>query len=356
MNATQMDAATAGIVSWAKTLLGIDSPTGYTARAADWLMQQLRALGFSPETTVKGSVRVLLGGEGEPVVLGAHVDTLGAMVAEVKSSGRLRVTPLGGLNANNVETENCRVYTRGGRVYTGTFQLCNASIHVNPEYAETKRSFDTLEVLLDEPVDSAEQTRALGIEIGDIVCAEPRTILTDSGYFKSRFIDDKMSAAVLLGVARAVADGKLRLGRKTYLAFTVYEEVGHGCAGIVPPDAAEVLSVDMGCVGNGLQCTERQVSICAKDSAGPYNYTVTSKLIRLAQENGIPYAVDIYPRYGSDADAALSAGYEVRHGLIGQGVYASHGYERTHIEGIKATYDLLCAYLQAGPGEEGEAQ
>ena len=134
-----------------------------------------------------------------------------------------------------------------------------------------------MEILLDENVDTKKGVAELGVQAGDIIAMDPRTTVTPSGYIKSRFLDDKLSAAILLGLAREVSEGRVLLARKVYLLFTVYEEVGHGGA-FVPADTLDMLSVDMGCVGDDLGCTERMVSICAKDSGGPYNYDVVSDL------------------------------------------------------------------------------
>ena len=331
----------------AARLLSIDSPTGFTKAAAQWVKEAFEALGFPARITVKGGVLVDLGGEGtdDALLLSAHTDTLGCMVAEIKGNGRLRLTGLGGMNANNAEAENVRVHTRGGRVIEGTLQLCNASVHVNGDYSTAKRSWDTTEVVLDEDVKSADESRALGLEVGDIVCFDPRTRRTASGYLKSRFLDDKLSVGCLLGFAKYLADNKIAPARKVYAHVTVYEEVGHGGSASVPAGVTEAIAVDMGCVGDGLQCTERQVSICAKDSGGPYSYEVVGKLIDAAKKTGADYAVDIYPYYGSDVEATLHAGADIRHGLIGPGVYASHGYERSHIDGVRSTLSLLCGYL-----------
>ena len=335
--------------SWQQTeqLLSIDSPAGYTDYAALWLKSSFEMLGFPSSITTKGGVLVDLGGEDcdDGLLLAAHADTLGGMVAEVKGNGALRLSPLGGINANNAEAENVRVYTRSGKVLEGTFQLCNASIHVNGDYNTIKRGFDTMEVVLDEDVHSAADTRKLGIEVGDIVCFDPRTRRTQSGYLKSRFLDDKLSVGILLGFARYIADNRILLKRRTYIHITVYEEVGHGGAASVPAGVTEAISVDMGCVGDGLACTEHQVSICAKDSGGPYSYQVVGKLIEAAKKMEADYAVDVYPRYGSDVETTLCAGFDLRHGLIGPGVYASHGYERSHIDGVYNTLKLLCGYL-----------
>ncbi len=335
--------------AWEQTaaLLAIDSPSGYTQKAAQWVADAFTALGFAAQRTAKGGVLVDLGGEDtrDGLLLEAHVDTLGGMVAEVKGNGRLRLTPLGGMNANNAEAENVRIYTRGGRVIEGTCQLCDASVHVNGEYSAAARKWDTVEIVPDEPVTSAADTRALGIEVGDIVCFDPRTRRTESGYLKSRFLDDKLSVGILLGFARYLHDGNITPARRVYVHVTVYEEVGHGGSASVPEGVTEAISVDMGCVGNGLQCTERQVSICAKDSGGPYSYEVVGKLIEAARQTQADYAVDVYPYYGSDVEATLRGGADIRHGLIGAGVYASHGYERSHIDGVWNTLKVLRGYL-----------
>lgn len=331
----------------AAALLAIDSPSGFTKNAASWVKASFEALGFSAQITTKGGVLVDLGGtdRDNALLLDAHTDTLGGMVCQVKPNGRLKITNIGGMRAENSEAENLRVYTRDGRVYEGTLQLTNASVHVNPDYKTAKRDFDTTEVVLDEAVSSAEDVRKLGIEVGDFVCFDPRTRRTASGYLKSRFLDDKLSVGILLGFAKYLSDNAVTLSRKTYVHVTVYEEVGHGAAASVPAGVTEAISVDMGCIGDGLSCTEKQVSICAKDSAGPYNYDVVGKLIEAAKKTGADYAVDVYPFYGSDVDATLNAGFDIRHGLIGPGVYASHGYERSHIDGVYNTLKVLCGYL-----------
>ena len=335
--------------SWEMTeqLLSIDSPSGFTDKAAQWVKQAFQILGFEATLTRKGGVLVDLGGtdENDGLLLEAHADTLGCMVATVKGNGRLKVTNLGGMSPNNAEAENVWVYTRDGRVYDGTCQLCNASVHVNGDYASAKRSFDTLEIVLDEDVSSAEAVKELGIQVGDIVCFDPRTRRTASGYLKSRFLDDKLSVGILLGFAKYLKDNAIVPARKVWAHITVYEEVGHGGSSSVPAGITEAISVDMGCVGEGLQCTEKQVSICAKDSGGPYSYSVVGKLIEAAKKTGADYAVDVYPHYGSDVEATLRSGADIRHGLIGAGVYASHGYERSHIDGVLNTLKVLKGYL-----------
>lgn len=335
--------------AWEKTaaLLAIDSPSGFTDRAAKWVCGEFQQMGFNAYLTAKGGVIVDFGGEAadNALLLEAHADTLGGMVAQIKSTGCLKLTNLGGMNANNAEAENVRIYTRSGRVYEGTCQLHDPSIHVNGGYNDAKRSWDSVEVVLDEDVHSAADVRALGIEVGDVVCFDPRTRRTASGYLKSRFLDDKLSVGILMGFAKYVKDNALTPARRVYAHITVYEEVGHGGCGSVPEGVTEAISVDMGCVGDGLTCTERQVSICAKDSGGPYSYGVVGKLIEAAKKTGADYAVDVYPHYGSDVEATLRAGHDIRHGLIGAGVFASHGYERSHIDGVYNTLKVLCGYL-----------
>jgi len=335
--------------SWeqAAALLAVDSPSCFTGMASQWVKKAFETLGYAPVITNKGGVIVDLGGEdaNDGLLLSAHADTLGAMVCEVKSNGRLKVQNLGGMRPENSEAENVRVYTRGGAVIEGTLQLCNASVHVNPAYADTKREWGNMEVVLDEDVHNAEDTRKLGIEVGDIVCFDPKTRRTASGYLKSRFLDDKLSVGILLGFAKYLADNKIVPARRTYLHITVFEEVGHGGSASVPAGVTEAIAVDMGCVGDGLACTEKQVSICVKDSGGPYHYDVVTKLINAAKATGADYALDVYPRYSSDVEATLSAGFDIRHGLIGPGVYASHGYERSHIDGVYNSLLVLAGYL-----------
>lgn len=334
-------------VEQALELLAIPSPSGYTGEAANWLVRSFEKMGYQPKATVKGGVIVDLGGreKGNAVMLQSHIDTLGGMVAEIKSDGRLRIVPVGSLNPNNAETENCTVITKFSGVREGTFQLINASTHVNKQYSETLRKFEGMEVVLDEDVNDREDVEALGISPGDFVCFEPRSRVTDSGYIKSRFLDDKLSAGVLMAYAKYLKDRKDEPLRHVYLYFTVFEEVGHGAAGSIPTEVTEAISVDMGCVGEGLTCTERMVSICAKDNGGPYHYDVVRGLEEAAIRAGVEYAVDVYPDYLSDVRATLGAGFDVRHGCIGPGVYASHGYERSHKEGVKNTLELLVAYL-----------
>ena len=324
------------------TLTSIPSPSSFTEKVTDYLLSELSSLGYSPERSNKGNVFVTLGGSGSPLVLAAHVDTLGAMVRSIKENGRLRPTTIGGHQWSTADGENCTIHTRDGRVYTGVVLNKEPSSHVADQ--KTELIEENMEILLDENVASDQDTLALGIQTGDIIAMDPRTVVTESGYIKSRFLDDKLSAAILLGLARAVHEDAWKLNCKVSLLFTVYEEVGHG-GSVVPDDTEEMISVDMGCVGSDLGCTERMVSICAKDSGGPYNYDLITALSNLAKEKKLDYAIDIYPHYGSDVETTLRAGYDIRHGLIGPGVYASHNYERSHMDGVRNTFELLKAYI-----------
>ena len=348
-----MNDITSYMLEQTKKILSIDSPTGFTAHAAEYVLGAYKKLGYDAKLTNKGGIFVCVNDGPDqaddpadaPILLEAHMDTLGGMVCQIKANGRLKITPIGGLRAENVETENCRVVTKFDGVIEGTAQLINASTHVNEKYADTQRTFDTVEIVLDEPVADAEDVKKLGVRTGDYVCFEPRTRVTQSGYIKSRFLDDKLSVGILLGYAKYLKDEQITPERAVYVHVTSFEEVGHGGSASVPAGVTEAISVDMGCVGEGLTCDERMVSICAKDSGGPYHYDVVRGLIAAAEKMGAPYAVDVYPRYGSDVEATLRAGYDIRHGLIGPGVYASHNYERSHMDGVRNTFELLKAYI-----------
>lgn len=334
------------ILEQLRVLTAINSPSGYTDEVCEYVINELKNLGYAPARTNKGGILCEIGGEDREnaLVLTAHIDTLGGMVSAIKANGRLKISPVGGLNANNAECENCTIITRFNDSYSGTLQMNSPSVHVNKDYSTQKREFADMEVVIDELTASKEETEKLGIAVGDYVCFDPRTVITKSGYIKSRFLDDKLSVAILLGLAKEIRGKKLP--RVVYFHITVFEEVGHGGCGSIPAGVTEILGVDMGCVGDDLECDERKVSICAKDSAGPSNYDMVTRLIRMCRDNGLDYAVDVYPYYGSDADSALSAGHDIRHALIGAGVYASHGYERSHVDGVKNTLELLKAFIK----------
>ena len=328
-------------------LIGIDSPTGFTDKASEYVKKEFEKLGFVSRYTTKGGVLVDLGGEDDEngIILLTHLDTIGAMVSAVKDNGRLAMSPLGGLHAPGLEGENVKVYTRSGKVFSGTIQLPNPSVHVADDFDKAERSWKTLECVLDEDVKTKKEAMELGVNNGDIVALDPKFRITDSGYIKSRFLDDKLSVGIALSLAKYISDNGITPQRKVWLHVTVYEEIGHGGSASVPHGVTEGLSIDMGCVGEGIECTERQVSICAKDSGGPYSYPVVSSLIEAAKREGADYSVDVYPDYGSDVETTLYSGFDIRHGLIGPGVYASHCYERSHRDGVKNTLLVLKGYL-----------
>ncbi len=338
---TYVDYSVKSILSLCK----IPSPSGYTKEVTDFLMSELHSLKFTPKKTRKNAVICELGGKGRVLVLAAHIDTLGAMIRSIKGNGRIRFTPIGGYAGGFVENENVTIHTRTGKYFTGTIHLINAAAHTYKDTATMERNEVNLEIVIDEVVTKESETLKLGIRPGDFISFDPRTIYTKSGFIKSRFLDDKASAGILLGLAKAVAEKQIKLKRKVYIMFTNYEEVGHGASSGIPRETEEMISVDMGAVGDDLKTDEYKVSICAKDSGGPYDYDVTNKLIEIAEREKLNYALDIYPYYGSDVEATLHAGYDLKHGLIGPGVFASHSYERTHKQGVENTFKLLAGYI-----------
>ncbi|MBE3589915.1 MAG: M42 family metallopeptidase [Firmicutes bacterium] len=328
-------------------LLRTPSVTGDCEAAVRLCEEEFARLGVPTRRTKKGSLIAELGGEGGPVkVVSGHVDTLGAMVKEILADGRLRLTNIGGLPAPSCEGAYCWVLTADGRRIPGTILPKYASTHVyGPEYGKLERTWENMVVRLDERTESAEATRALGVEVGDVVALDPRAEHLPSGYIKSRFLDDKAAVATMFAALKALADSGRRPSSRAYFYISTYEEVGHGCPAGTPEDAEEFLAVDMAAVGEGQRSSEHAVTICAKDSSGPYDLALLRRLVRLCQERGIRHAVDIYPYYSSDASAALQAGRDVRAGLVGPGVDASHTHERTHVDALAATAELLLAYL-----------
>lgn len=326
------------------------SPTGDTERIMPLLQAEFESLGLTCQQTNKGGLIATLPGKDDERqrVLSGHIDTLGAMVSEIKSSGRLKFVTLGGYMMHAVEGEHVTITTACEKQYTGTILSTKASTHVHgAEAHKLERIPANMEIRLDECVHNLADTQQLGIGVGDFVSFDPRTTVTPSGFIKSRHLDDKASVAVMLGVAKHYVENNLQPAATTHFFITNYEEVGHGASYGTPPKTTEFIAVDMGCVGDGLGGSEHKVSICAKDSGGPYDQGIRRRLTRLAEENNIPHAVDVFPFYGSDAGPALRAGNDIRTGLIGPGVDASHAHERTHLEGLLATGRLLLAYLNA---------
>lgn len=333
------------ILQQLENLLAIDSPSGFTDKCGLYVFDELKKLGFEPKLTNKGGVVASLGGEGDGILLSAHLDTLGAIVRQIKPNGRLKMFAIGGINPNSLETEWVKIYTRSGKVYEGTCQLVNASTHANGEARTTQRNIETIEIVLDENVDNAGDVEKLGIEKGNVIAFNPRFKLSESGYIKARFLDDKLVVAIVLGLAKYVKENNVKLSRNVWIHFSVYEEIGHGASGIMPDGVTEVMALDMGTVGECTDGSEKKVSICCGDLSGPYDVKTTDNVVAAAKRAGVDYTVDVYPCYSSDASVTIQQ-YDVRHCLIGPGVYASHGYERSHVDAIKNTFELLIEYLK----------
>ena len=337
-------------IDYLKKLTSIPSPTGFTREVADYLVEELERLGYSPIRTNKGGVNVIVKGKDDNKhrVVTAHVDTLGAMVRAVKPDGRLKMAKIGGYPWNMIEGENCLVHVAStGETVSGTILIHQTSTHVYRDAGTAERTEDNMEVRLDAKVRNEKETRDLGIDVGDFISFDPRTIITETGFIKSRFLDDKVSAAILLDLLRKYKEENIQLPHTTHFMFSVFEEVGYGANSNLPKEAVEYLAVDMGAMGDDQQTDEYTVSICVKDASGPYNYEFRNHLVQLAKENGIQYKLDIYPYYGSDASAAMRAGAEVKHALLGAGIESSHSYERTHIDSVEETYKMVNVYLQS---------
>ncbi|SPN74563.1 M42 family metallopeptidase [Brochothrix thermosphacta] len=327
-------------------LTNIASPTGHTEKIMEHITHRLEAVGLEVRNTNKGNRIVTIAGEDNTQhrLLTAHVDTLGAMVKEVKSNGRLALTLVGGFRFNAIEGEYCTIETADGRIYTGTILMHQTTVHVYQDSGSAERNAVNMEVRLDEKVVSADETRSLGIEVGDFISFDPRSVRAGD-FIKSRHLDDKVSVAVLLEALMLLAKEKITLPYTTHFLISNNEEIGYGGNSSIPEEVVEYIAVDMGAIGDGQTSDEYHVSICAKDSSGPYHYGLRQHLVGLAQASEIAYCVDIYPFYGSDASAAMKAGADVKHALIGAGIEASHAYERTHKEAVVATEELVCAYL-----------
>lgn len=323
-----------------------DSPTGFSKNVNELLIDLLKDIGYSATLTNKGNVKLFIEGKNHSkrVATSAHVDTLGLMVRSINGDGTLSVTNVGGPIIPTLDGEYCKIMTRDNKCYTGTILCSSPSSHVYEDAKNKPRNLDTMIVRIDEKVLNKSDVLALGISNGDYVFIDPKTVITESGFLKSRFIDDKGSVCAILGVLKHLKDNNEIPYYDTYVYFVNQEEVGHGAA-TISSDINEFVTVDMGCIGKDLAGNEYDVSICAKDSGGPYSYELTTRLINLAKNNNIGYVVDIFPYYGSDVGAAWHSGVDCMGALIGPGVHASHGMERTHLSAINNTMELLYLYL-----------
>ena len=329
-------------------LLNTPSPTGFTQAAIDLTENMLKNFSsLEIRRTNKGALVATWPGEksDKPRALTAHIDTLGAMVKEIKSNGRLRLTKIGGYGWSSVEGEGCTIFTNQGKKVRGSLLLVQASGHVHgTKFTDTKREDENMEVRLDVLTSNAEETRAVGIEVGDFVAFDPRVEITN-GFVRSRHLDDKACVANLVAAIKALSDAGLKPQQTTTFHISNYEEVGHGAATGFPSDVVELISVDMAAVGQGQSSDEFHATLCVKDSGGPYHHGLSNQLRALANQHEIPYKVDIYPYYGSDGEAYWRAGGDVAVALIGPGVDASHNYERTHTQALVATTNWIIAYL-----------
>lgn len=330
-----------------KRLVETPSPSGYTADVMVLIEKEFEKIGVSYKKTNKGAVIATIEGAdaSRHRLLTAHTDTLGAMVKEVKSNGRLKLTNVGGFNWNATEGEYCLIHTADGKKVRGTILMHQTTVHVYKDAGSAKRSADNIEVRIDEKVFNEQDIRALGIEVGDFVSFDPRFEATDSGFIKSRHLDDKASTALLVELIRTVVEEKVQLPQTTHFYISNNEEIGFGGNSNIPEATVEYIAVDMGAIGDGQTSDEYTVSICAKDSSGPYHYALTQHLIGLAKKEEIAYKLDIYPYYASDASAAIRAGFDVKHALFGPGIESSHALERTHIDSLQASAELLYAYI-----------
>jgi putative aminopeptidase FrvX len=327
-------------------IINIPSPTGYCKDVMKYIDEITNEYGYKISQNKKGNRIIEIEGMDNSYCIGipVHVDTLGAMVRSVNSDGTLKITTIGGNMFSTLDGEYCKIHTRSGKVYTGTMLSTSPATHVYPDAKTKERTEENMMVRLDEKVKDKDDVHNLEINPGDFISMEPKFTVTPSGFVKSRYLDDKAGTACALSLMEIFSRLKTKPKHKVKIIVSSYEEVGHGCSNI-PLDIDELVGIDMGCIGLDLSCTEMDVSICAKDSSGPYDYDITGKLIELAKKYNLNFAVDIYPMYGSDVSASLKGGNDIRGGLIGPGVHASHGMERTHIEGIESTIKLIYAYL-----------
>lgn len=328
-------------------LVSIPSPSGNTEKVIEFVEDFFKNLGVDTCRNRKGGLIATLKGKNNTKhrMLTAHVDTLGAMVKEIKSNGRLRLDLIGGFAWNSIEGEYCEIETASGKIYTGTILMHQQSVHVYKEAKTADRNQQNIEVRIDEKVTNADEVRALGIEVGDFVSFDPRVQITESGYIKSRHLDDKASVAILMKTIEYIVKNQIKLPYTTHFLISNNEEIGYGGNSNITPETVEYLAVDMGAMGDGQSTDEYTVSICVKDASGPYNMKLRKHLVELAKQHQIDYQLDIYPYYGSDASAAIRSGFDIVHGLIGPGIDSSHAFERTHISSIQNTEKLVYAYL-----------
>ncbi|MGQ7595518.1 M42 family metallopeptidase [Streptococcus suis] len=337
-------------VDYIVKLTNTPSPTGFTTDIMNYIKSEVESFGYQATKTAKGGILVSVLGESDQQhrIVTAHLDTLGAMVRAIKPDGRIKMDLVGGFGYPSIEGENCMIHcAKNGKVFTGTILMHQTSVHVYRDANTAERNQTNMEIRLDEKVSSADETRALGIEVGDFISFDPRTVVTETGFIKSRHLDDKVSAAILINLLKTYKEEGITLPYTTHFYFSNNEEIGYGANSSLPDKVVEYLAVDMGAMGDDQQTDEYTVSICVKDGSGPYHYELRQHLVSLAEKENIPYKLDIYPYYGSDASAAMRAGADVKHALLGAGIESSHSYERTHLDSVQATERMVDAYLKS---------
>ncbi|HFI0139423.1 M42 family metallopeptidase [Streptococcus sp. A22] len=337
-------------VDYIVKLTNTPSPTGFTTDIMNYIKSEVESFGYQATKTAKGGILVSVLGESDQQhrIVTAHLDTLGAMVRAIKPDGRIKMDLVGGFGYPSIEGENCLIHcAKNGKVFTGTILMHQTSVHVYRDANTAERNQTNMEIRLDEKVSSADETRALGIEVGDFISFDPRTVVTATGFIKSRHLDDKVSAAILINLLKTYKEEGITLPYTTHFYFSNNEEIGYGANSSLPDKVVEYLAVDMGAMGDDQQTDEYTVSICVKDGSGPYHYELRQHLVSLAEKENIPYKLDIYPYYGSDASAAMRAGADVKHALLGAGIESSHSYERTHLDSVQATERMVDAYLKS---------
>jgi len=329
-------------------ILNVPSPSGDTNKGIQICKEEFEKLGIKSEITTKGALKATIAGtKKENKIIAAHIDTLGAMVKEITPNGYIKMTQIGGFSWNSVDGEYCTISTIEGKEYRGTILFEKSSVHNYGDAPRSdKRTEDNMVVRLDELVENKSDVENLGINVGDFIYFDPRVEVTESGFIKSRHLDNKAGVAIILGVCKYLLENNITPQYTIDFFISNYEEVGHGAAGIANELTSEILAIDMASPGIGQTSKENKVTICAKDSSGPYDLETKKKLVKLCQNNNIDYVIDIYKYYGSDASALLRGGAQIKHALIGPGVDASHSYERTHIDGIMNTTKLVIEYCK----------
>lgn len=339
-------------------ILQIPSPSGYTDQIVQHVGEKLNQWDIYFELTRRGAIRARLRGERKNPTRAiiAHLDTLGAMVKNLKPNGRLEVTPIGTWSSRFAEGARVTIFTDVGPK-RGTILPMKSSGHTyNEEVDSMPVAWENVELRVDEHVETYQDLWDHGFRIGDFISIDTDPEYTQSGYLNSRHLDNKAGVACLLAAAKTVIDSGRIPSVESYMLFTISEEVGSGASAVLHGDVSEMVSIDNSTVAPGQNSLERGITICMKDSSGPFDYHLTHKLIDLCEDHHLPYARDIFKFYRCDAASALEAGNDIRTALVCFGCDSSHGYERTHIDSLVALTELLCHYLVSPPTSSRDAQ